>query len=316
MKPKVEKTPAGKVKAVGLKRKKVKYGDVTEEQVPFKHEGEYTGPVSEEPKEAKNATHAGGSGNGEQLGQASGVPMQEVPAEEPSEEVGDLSEFSQEEQEELEKDISEQLAEMVNQAREKVDEEAVQKSQQETESETGEETGGEGEKESTKPMEARDLLEQLLSAMKDDLKEKQEQEKADEGKSEEQKQEEQEKRSQQQQQQQKNKQRNEILTEYLVLNLRLRALAEILGAVKVAQEGKHYYSFVAIEGKGVEIFKSSPAKKGIILDFDTFPWFDEPEKAQAFLELCAEIINRYCHLLSYLNPVAITNTPDIEVIHS
>lgn len=160
------------------------------------------------------------------------------------------------------------------------------------------------------------ILEQILSSIKKDMEKKDEEEKENEGKTEEEKKKQEQKEEEEQKENRSVKKRNETLTEYLVMQLRLRALAEILGAVKVAEEGKTYYSFIAVEGKGVEVFRCPPASKRFILDFATFPYFDEAEKAQAFLELCHVIINRYCHLMAILNPVAVTQTLDIEVIHS
>lgn len=145
-----------------------------------------------------------------------------------------------------------------------------------------------------KPFNMQEAINSLLKSMRDDLGEKKEDssKKKPSGKS-----------------------KDDLLTEYLVMNLRLRALSEILGAVKVAKEGKTYHSFIAIEAVGIKVFETSPAKEGIILDFDTFPYFESREQAEAFLELCHPVINRFCHLMSHLNPVAITQSENIEVIH-
>ena len=178
-------------------------------------------------------------------------------------------------------------------------------------------------KEEAKQLEQLESLQRLIDAMEqhqqsieEEEKKKEESENSGVQETEEEKKEQKEKSEQQEKEQREKKVKNEVLTEYLVTQLRIRALAEILGAVKVAEEGKYYFSFIAIENVGIEIFKSSPARKGIILDFDTFPWFETSDQAKAFLELCSKIINRYCQLMSTLNPVAVTAHGDIEVIHS
>ena len=109
-------------------------------------------------------------------------------------------------------------------------------------------------------------------------------------------------------------QENEFLTEYLRINVSLRALASLLGSCPVAQSGVVYYSFSYSEGEGFSTNRLLATDKRI-LDFDTFPWFDSEEKAKAFLELCRVVINRYCHLMSVMNPTAILTAKPFKVIH-
>lgn len=151
-------------------------------------------------------------------------------------------------------------------------------------------------------------VERLIQAMAEDMKRQEEQEEKSEEEKKEQGKKKQEERSK--------KSRDDMLTEYLVMQLRLRALAEILGSTKVATPGKEYFSLLVAQGETLQVFQTPPAKKQIILDFATFPYFDSAEKAQAFLELCHPVLNRYCHLMANLNPVAVIAIPDIEVIHS
>lgn len=171
-----------------------------------------------------------------------------------------------------------------------------------------------------------DAMEMLLEMMKEEVKRAEEREDRDkewekerekqESKSESEKQEEKKEKEEKEREERSKKNRDELLTEYLVTQLRLRALSEILGAVKVAEEGKHYYSYIVVEGETMSVFRTSPAKGGLILDFNTFPFFESEAKAQAFLELCYPIINRFCRVMSMLNPIAVVSKGDIEVIHS
>lgn len=271
MKIKVEKTASGKVRAVVMKKKKVNYGIVEEKEEPYKHEGEYTAPKkSEEAPIEPKMTHAGGSGEGEQLG----AEMTEQDYPEPYEaSVGESTENESAESTET-VSYTEALKEQIEKQAEK------------------EQKKVEAKKEES--FNLQEAINNLMKSMSEEYKEKAKEEKKSEAPK-------------------KMKNRNDVLSEYLLLNLQLKALSELLKAVKVAKEGKIYHSFVAVEGKGIEVFASSPAKEGIIFDFDTFPWFETEEQAKAFLELCAPIINRYCNLMSHLNAIAVIQANNIEV---
>lgn len=273
MKIKVEKTASGKVKAVVLKKKKVNYGIVEEREEPYKHEGEYTAPKkSEEPPIDPKMTHAGGSGEGEQLG----AEMTEQADSEPYEaSVGESTENESEESTET-VSYTEALKEQIEKQSEK-EQKKVESKKEES-------------------FNLQEAINSLMKSMSEEYKEKAKEKKEAGSES-----------------KKKMMSKNDVLSEYLLLNLQLKALSELLKAVKVAKGGKVYYSFVAVEGKGIEVIASSPAKEGIIFDFDTFPWFETEEQAKAFLELCAPIINRYCHLMSHLNAIAVIQANNIEV---
>ena len=151
------------------------------------------------------------------------------------------------------------------------------------------------------------LIEQFTQFAKED-----EEEKKDEGKESEK--EEKSKSDDEKSKPEEKPQENEFLTEYLRINVSLRALASLLGSCPVAQSGVVYYSFSYSEGEGFSTNRFLATDKRI-LDFDTFPWFDSEEKAMAFLELCRVVINRYCHLMSVMNPTAILTAKPFKVIH-
>lgn len=257
MRVKVEKTEAGKVKAVAPKKRRVSYGTVVKEEQKFVHEGEYTGPTSKLPPEEVNPTHEGGSGKGGESGDTEGHT--ELPS--------------------------------------SVEHEAEEAPVKEEKGTTASEK----------------MFEDLMESMLEDMRRRKEQEQEDKKEKSEEEKKEQEKKKQEER---SKKSRNDMLTEYLVMQLRLRALAEVLGATKVATVGTEYFSLLVAQGETLQVYGTSPAKKQVILDIDTFPYFDSAEKAQAFLELCHPILNRYCHLMANLNPVAVIAIPDIEVIHS
>lgn len=115
---------------------------------------------------------------------------------------------------------------------------------------------------------------------------------------------------------QEKKEVNELLTEYFTLQLQIRALAEIFHAVKITMKDKDYYSFTAFQGQiGLSVEQVHCDKGSRIIDFGFFPYFETREQATAFLELCNNLLSRYCQLHIHLNPVQISESP-IKVIHS
>jgi len=121
-----------------------------------------------------------------------------------------------------------------------------------------------------------------------------------EPKSEEEKQEEQAKKKQ-------DEQENDM-TKYLNLQVKIRALGEFFGASSMAEVGKEYYSYCAVEGvAGYTVFKTPTASERMFLTLNPLPYFDTQDKAEAFLELCNEILLDYGNLAVNLKASAIAS---------
>ena len=190
-------------------------------------------------------------------------------------------------------------------------------------SESGEEKESTKEEEQMKPEEKAseedpmEKLRKLVESMEDyaeqkkkeeEAKEKEEKEKSEEEKKEEESKSEEEK---QKEQQQKHKEEQENkLTKYLTLQLKIRALSEIFGAVKIAEKGKQYFSYCAFEGgQGYSVYRSAPAPQNVIVALDVYPFFETQDEAEAFLELCEVLMKDYGQLAINLNAQAIASVP-------
>jgi flagellar biosynthesis GTPase FlhF len=154
-------------------------------------------------------------------------------------------------------------------------------------------------------------LQKLIESMEDYAKQKaQEEEKK---KEEEQKEQEEEAKSpkseeeKKEHEQKKQKQEQEDkLTKYLTLQLRIIALGELFGAVKIAEKDKEYFSFKVVEGAtGFVTYGIQPYEENTILAFSIFPYFESKEDVEAFTELCGDMLIDYCHLAYNLNAQSI-----------
>lgn len=281
MRPKTEKTDKGKFKAVVPKKKKANYGEVVTPTYESKEP-----PKDEEEGTKGYHTATGGESDGEGEGQEGEGKKEKTEEEMKAEEEKRIKE-------ELMSELLQAMVKDLKKAQEKEEKESKERSEQmKKEKAEAQEQERKGEDYGEREKVEKDKAEG----------EKKEEEKKEEAKNE--------------QESREKKKKDELLTEYLVMHLRLKALAEILGSTKVAEIGKGYYSFIAVEGVGVEVCASIQANKKFILDFNGFPCFDSPDKAQAFLELCHPVINRYCHLMSVINPIAVASRGDIEVIYT
>ncbi len=113
---------------------------------------------------------------------------------------------------------------------------------------------------------------------------------------------------------------NDLLTELLATQLRIRALGEIFGADKVSQIGVSYKSYILCskaEGEIAEIRIMQTPSATVIssLVTGTFPYFKDQDRAEAFLELCGELMKEYCSLVFLLDAQKEAVKP-IKVINS
>lgn len=128
---------------------------------------------------------------------------------------------------------------------------------------------------------------------------------------------EEEKSEEQKKEEQTKKEEENNLSKFLRLQLQIRALGEIFGAVKMTKEGEVYHSFVAVDdSKLFEITTTPPAPKiGCLLSIEIYPYFRTKDEAEAFVEVCKQILVEYTTLSYNLNAQAIAVKP-IKVIHS
>lgn len=168
------------------------------------------------------------------------------------------------------------------------------------------------EKEYT-PDETMEKLQKLVESMEEYQKQKAEEEEKKKEEEQAEKEEEQPKSEEEKKQdeQQKQKQENENeLTKYLTLQLRIRALGEIFGAVKIAKKEKEYFSFTAFEGtQGFVTFRTPPAPENVIVALSVFPYFETRDEAEAFVELCEEILLDYGRIAYSLNAQEFAGLP-------
>jgi len=108
----------------------------------------------------------------------------------------------------------------------------------------------------------------------------------------------------------------EMLTKYLTLQLRIRALGEIFGSIVITKKDTVYYSFGYIEGStGPYVTENRFVTDGRALYLEEFPFFESKEKAEAFLQLLETMIIDYMGLKARLQAQEVAVTP-IKVIHS
>ncbi len=249
MRIKIERTDAGKVKSVQIKKKNAKYGEVTKEDAPYSAIAKAIEADEEGLDQAMEGINehvvTSGTDGTVETGESTGEVENSQP-----ESISDQPEASEEQVKEGKEEEKENLA----------SEQDLLKS----------------------------LLENLMSPKEEPT----------DGSGEESKESKQE------------KPKDEMLTRYLTLTLQLKALAELTGAVTIAEVGNKYYSFMALESTtssdmNLWIVSSPIVDKKYILGISTFPWFKTAEQAEAFRELCAPVLNEYIKLLAHLNPMAI-----------
>lgn len=162
-------------------------------------------------------------------------------------------------------------------------------------------------KESEKTMEK---LMKLVESMEEYAKQKAEEEekkKEEEEKPKEEKSEEEQKKDEEQKQKEEDENK---LTKYLTLQLKLRALGEIFGAVKIAEKDKQYFSYCAFEGDtGYTVYRTAPAPKNVVVALDVYPFFETQDQAEAFLELCEVLMKDYGQLAVNLEAQSIASIP-------
>lgn len=281
MRSKKEKTEHGTVKAIIPRKKHVAYG-----KIPPK-----LAPSGEDPEEEIKAgmPDPEGTEQGEEMEVE--MPMDLEPAEE-SEDGEPMSPINAEAMEKLQQ-MLDQMAQ---------EDEAEEKEAQEKEAEenlAGDKEGGDEKKEDQDgEPEQKDGGEDQQDKDQDQKEEEKDDKDQDKKKDDKQDQ----------------KQKNDHLTEWLKSMLRIRALGEVFGAIKVATPKQSYYSYSLAQGERMEVLEIV-SDKSVIFDFNTFPTFDNKAKADAFLELCSELLFKYCDLTSKLNATDVATKGDIEVIH-
>ncbi len=169
---------------------------------------------------------------------------------------------------------------------------------------------GESSPDEGEPDETMEKLRKLVESMEDYAKQKAEEEekkKEEEEKPKEEKSEEEQKKDEQQKQKEEDENK---LTKYLTLQLKLRALGEIFGAVKIAEKDKQYFSYCAFEGDtGYTVYRTAPAPKNVVVALDVYPFFETQDQAEAFLELCEVLMKDYGQLAVNLEAQSIASIP-------
>lgn len=139
------------------------------------------------------------------------------------------------------------------------------------------------------PESAMDKLEALVEAMEDYGKEK-----ALEKEEEAEKEEESSAEENQKEDEKLLKEDAKQLSKYLNLQMKIRALGDIFGAVRTAEVGKEYYSYCAVKTHaGYTVFKTPVAQHPLLLCLAMFPYFKTQDEAEAFLELCEVMLKDY-----------------------